>query len=340
MTKKSHPNKTTTHFPPIALTGSGYKGMTLLKWLEEDPRFSKVIFLNYKKPQLKLKKTKFYKIDLTETLADLQLSKIFKKEKIHTVVHTAMPITPPRNVSRAHELLSVGSMYVTNAAASAKVKKLILTSTTDVYGAFPNNPNYLTEEHPARAAQRSRFLADKIDAEKYFLRFGKNPGCTATIIRSATILGPTINSYKTRYFSLPFVHTILGYDPLVQFTHEEDLMQSYRLVIENNHPGIFNIASSGVLPLSKAIQMMGKINVPLLLLGLKTLVQTLWYLNISPAPSSHIDYLKYLCVAAIDKAQKQMGFQPKYSCIDALMDFVGAERLRHVNLYTETGVTS
>lgn len=326
-------------FPTIAITGCGYKGMTILKWLEEDPRFGKVLFLNYKKPNIKLKKTKFYKIDLTETLADLALSKIFKKEKVHTVVHTALPITPPHNVSRAHELISVGSMYVTNAATDAKVKKIILASTVDVYGAFANNPNYLTEEHPARAGQKSKFLRDKIDAEKYFLNFGKkNPNSVATILRSATILGPTIKSYKTRYFSLPFVHTVFGYDPLVQFTHEDDLMQAFRLVIEQDHPGIYNIASSGVIPLSKAIQLMGKINIPLLFLGLKSFVQMMWYLNISPAPSSHIDYLKYLCVAAIDKAENKMGFKPKYSCVDALMDFVGAERLRQVNLHTQKEV--
>jgi len=101
---------------PIALTGSGYKGSSLLRWLENDPELPRVIFLDKKKPLQNLQKTKFYRLDLTETLADVQLFEILKKEGIETLVHTALPATPPRNMAVAHELMSVGSMYVCNAA--------------------------------------------------------------------------------------------------------------------------------------------------------------------------------------------------------------------------------
>jgi UDP-glucose 4-epimerase len=335
-TKKSPEKK---KYGTIALTGGGYKGLSLLRWLEEDPAFPKVIFLDYKKPPETLKKTKFYRLDLTETLADVKLAEILKQEKVDTLVHTAFPITPPRSLSRSHELISVGSMYVCNAADAAKVRKLILASTADVYGAFADNPNYLTEKHPARAGLKSRFFADKIDAENRFLKYAKkNPGSVVTILRPATILGPSISSYKTVYFSTFFVPTILGYDPLVQFLHEEDLLRAFKEVIRNDYPGIFNLAGKGIIPLSKAIRLMGKINIPLPLTGLKTLAQILWYLNISPAPASSLEYLKYLWVISIDKAEKEMGFKPQYSCKQALIDFVGAERLRMVKLQDESEV--
>ena len=322
-----------TQYGPIALTGSGYKGQVLLKWLESNPDFPKVIYLNYKKPTAKLKKTKFYRLDLTETLADSKLAEILKKEKIDTFIHTAVPITPPRNMARAHELISVGSMYLCNAAAGAKVRKLILASTSDVYGAFPNNPNYLTEKHPTRAGRQSRFMTDKIDAENCFLKFKKkHPKNIVTILRHATILGPNIKSYKTLYLSRPIVPTILGFDPLVQFIHERDLMQAFCQVIESDHPGIYNIASSGVIPLSKAIRLLGKIRLPLSLIGLKSFVQLLWYLNLSPAPANMLNYLKYLSVVSIDKAKKEFGFAPNYDCKQALLDFVEAQRLREVRL--------
>jgi UDP-glucose 4-epimerase len=331
--KKKKEKKSLQVFPPIALTGSGYKGKALLNWLEQDPRFPHVIYLNNKRPDIVLKKSKFYRIDLTETLADAQIAEILKKENIDTLVHTAIPVTPPHDVARAHELISVGSMYICNAAAEAKVRKLILSSTADVYGAYPNNPNYLTEDHPPRGGANSHFLSDKIDAENAFLKFAKRqPDRIVTILRSATILGPTIKSFKTDYLSRPIVPTILGYDPMMQFVHEEDLLQAFKIVITEDHPGIFNIASSGVLPLSKAIKLMDKINFPMLLLGLKSLVQLLWYLDISPAPANRIDYLKYLCCVSTDKAEKEMGFKPRYSCKDAIVDFIGAERLRGVKL--------
>ncbi len=305
----------------------------MLRWLDTDPAFKKVIFLNYKKPAESLKKTKFYRIDLTETLADVQLAEILKKEKVETLVHTAFPITPPHNLAAAHELLSVGSMYVCNAAAATNVRKLILASTSDVYGAFPDNPNYLTEKHPARAGLKSKFFADKIDAENQFLKFGKkHPNRVVTILRPNTILGPTITSYKTKYLARFFVPTVLGFDPLIQVIHENDLLKAFQIAIKKDCPGIFNLAGKGVLPLSKAIRFMGKIPLPLSLLGLKTLVQLLWFLDISPAPATHLDFLKYLCVVATEKAEAEMGFVPEYSIKETLMDFVGAERLREVRL--------
>jgi UDP-glucose 4-epimerase len=331
--KKKNKNKNHSGFPPVALTGGGFKGVSLLKWLEHDSRFPHVIYLNNKRPDIVLKKTKFYRIDLTETLADAQIADILKKEHIDTLVHTAIPVTPPHNVARAHELISVGSMYICNAAAEAKVRKLVLSSTADVYGAFPNNPNYLTEDQPPRAGANSHFLADKIDAENAFIKFAKRqPDRVVTILRTSTLLGPTIKSFKTDYLSRPIVPTILGYDPMMQFVHEEDLLGAFKIATIEDHPGIFNIASKGVLPLSKVIRLMGKINFPMLLLGLKSLVQILWYLDISPAPANRIDYLKYLCCVSTDKAEKEMGFKPKYSCKEAILDFVGAERLRGVNL--------
>ncbi|MCB1215456.1 MAG: NAD-dependent epimerase/dehydratase family protein, partial [Deltaproteobacteria bacterium] len=222
----------------IALTGNGFKGRALLEWLESHPAFPKVLYLSDKTPHITLKKTHYWRIDLTETLADVKIAEILKKEKIETLVHTALPITPPHNLAKAHELVSVGSMYLVNAAAEAKVKKLILASTADVYGAFANNPNYLTEEHPARGGLKSRFLKDKIDAENRFLNYAKkNPGACVTILRPATILGPSIQSYKTQYLKRWVVPTVWGYDPLVQFIHEEDLLTAFKKVILEDHPG-------------------------------------------------------------------------------------------------------
>lgn len=343
--KKRNPQKSAiehpkpTSYKTIALTGSGYKGSRLLQWLENDPRFTRVVYLNHRKPDLRLRKSKFYRIDLTETLADVKLAEILKKEKVDTLVHTAIPITPPHNLARAHELISVGSMYLCNAAAAAGVRKLILSSTADVYGACADNPNYLTENHPIRGGRNSKFLADKIDAEKSFLRFAKDhPKGVVTILRPATLLGPTIKSFKTRYLSRFVVPTVLGYDPVVQFIHEEDLMTAFQKVILKDHPGIFNLASRGVIPLSKAIALMGKIRLPLSLIGLKTMIQSLWYLGISPAPANRLDFLKYLSCVAIDKAEKQLDFHPRYDCKTALLDFVGAQRLREVHL--EKGVST
>ena len=79
---KSAPKSASKTYPPIAITGSGFKGMALLRWLESSPEFPRVVFLDYRKPTEVLRKTKFYRIDLTETLADVQLYEILAQEGI------------------------------------------------------------------------------------------------------------------------------------------------------------------------------------------------------------------------------------------------------------------
>jgi UDP-glucose 4-epimerase len=330
--KKTHPTPLSERC--IAIIGtSGFKGRNILQELENNPRIKNLIAIDRRKPPIETRKAKFYKLDLTETLADVRLAEIFKKENVHTVIHTAFPITPPRNQTLSHEIVSVGSMYVCNACAGAGVKKLILASTTDIYGAFPDNPNFLTEEHSIRGGIKNRFLGDKIDAERSTLKLAKkHPEMTVTILRPCHIIGPTIQSYKIKYLSRPIVLTILGYDPLFQFVHESDVIRAFMLAIENDYPGTFNIVGEGVLPLSRVIRIAGKIHIPIPEILMKNLVQFLWYADMSPAPASYLNFLKYLCIADGEKAKKVMEFNPKYSTREALLSFVGAERLRGVDL--------
>ncbi len=327
--------KTPSHPQTIVVTGvSGFKGSRLLKALDEDDNYPSIVAIDRKRPSFPLKKARFYKLDLTETLADVQLAEILKKEHCETLVHCAFPITPPRNPSWAHEIISVGTMYVMNACAEARVNKIIIASTTDVYGAYPSNPNFLSEDiHPPLGDRQSSFLADKIDAEKQGLKYLKKyPDRTVTILRFATILGPTIQSYKTRFLKRFFIATILGFDPLMQFIHEDDVLTAFLLAIKGDHSGVFNVVGDGVLPLSRVIKICGKANLRLPQIGFKTMVQLAWLADLAPAPASHVNFLRYLVIADGSKARKELEFIPRFSTKEALLSFVGAERLRDVHL--------
>lgn len=319
----------------IAVVGTAsFTGLHILKELDADPAVKVVVAVDHKKPALQTKKTNFHKINLTETLADVMLAEVFKKEKVDTVIHCAMPVTPPKSQSYAHELISIGTMYILNACAEARIKKIIMASTTDVYGAFPNNPNFLLEDvHMPRGDRQSKFLADRIDAENQALRYAKkHPDCSVTILRPCSIFGPTIQTYKTRLLRRFFVATVLGFDPLIQFLHEDDLIRAFKLAIEKECRGIFNIVGDGVLPLSRIIKIAGKIHIELPQIGFKTLVQLLWYADFSPAPATHVNFLRYLCVADGSKAKEKLGFVPHFSTKETLLSFVGAERLREIRL--------
>jgi len=317
----------------VVVGARGFKGHNLLNILEKDPKYKRVIAIDHKRPSTSLKKTKFYKLDIVETLADVTLAKILKKEKCDTLIHAAIPITPIHNESMAHEIIAIGTLYIMNACKAANVRKIVMMSTTDVYGAFATNPNYLSEESVPMGHRQSRFLKDKIDAEKQALKYKKKlPNSVVTILRPCTILGPTIDSYKTRFLSRPIIPTILGFDPLLQFIHEDDVLSATKAVIDEDHDGLFNLASDGVLPVSRVIELCGKPNVKLPRIAFKTMAQALWMADMSPAPASHLNFLRYLCVVDNRKIKKEIGFHPKFTSKEALLSFIGADRLRQMNL--------
>lgn len=316
----------------IALTGTAsFLGSTLLKELEANRHFHTIVALDFRPPPFKIKKARWEKVDLTETGVDQKLTDIFKKYRITTLVHTALLNRPIRDLEQSHEVQSVGTMHLLIAAGAVQLKKIILASTSDVYGAFPSNPNFLTENHPPRGGELSPFLKDKVEVEEQFLRYQKeHPQTCMTILRPATILGPTVNNFKTHFLQNAMIPTVLGFDPLIQFVHESDVLRAFLKVIQKNHPGIYNIVAKGVLPLSRAIHILGKIPIPVPTFLLYPSAELLWYLNVGEVPGSHINFLKYLCVADGTKAWEKLRFRPAYTSKEALLGFTGKELSREI----------
>src|SRR5260221_7953443 len=135
----------------VAITGAySFVGAELTRRLEADRRCAKILAVDVRKPTFPLTKTQFHKIDLTMPTADADLAALWKSQGVDTVVHAAFLSTPTHNTAWAHELESIGTMHVLNAAGEAGVRKLVLFSTTLVYGASPANPNFLDESAELR----------------------------------------------------------------------------------------------------------------------------------------------------------------------------------------------
>src|SRR3954452_21044005 len=157
----------------VAITGAySFIGAELIKRLERDRRYYKVLAVDVRKPTFPMHKTQFHKGDLTLPTADGDLAAIFKREGVDTVVHAAFLSSPTHATAWAHELESIGTLHVLNAAAECQAREVVTWSQTVVYGANPLNPNFLTEDHELRGDKsRSRFVKDKVEAERQVRRF-------------------------------------------------------------------------------------------------------------------------------------------------------------------------
>lgn len=307
----------------VALTGSRtFSGERLIAALEADPACEHIAALDVRPPESGRTKTRFSRVDLTNPASDDQMARLLRDDGIDVLCHLAFLSNPSHSSSWAHELEAIGSLYVMNAAAAAKVPKVVLRSSTAVYGAHPTNPAFLTERHPLRGIRASRWVMDKVSAERELARLRRDcPDIICTSLRCAMTVGPTIRNWWTRVLSRQGVMRPLGYDPMMQFLHEDDAIAALLKAVREDHPGDFNVAGGGTLYFSDVLKLGGR--VPLVVphvIGYP-LGNLLFNLQLADAPGTFLDYLRYTWVTETRRMRDVFGFSPRYSSREAVEAF-------------------
>lgn len=309
----------------VAVTGAcTYLGLELLRRLQEDPRYARVLALDVRQPSVRGDKIEYVQIDLTQPTVDGELATLLERHKIDTFVHGAFLSHPTHASDWAHELEDVGTMHVLNACAGVEPRRLVMISTTLVYGAHPKNPNFLTEDAELRGHRDSRFVNDKVRAERQVQRFAaEHQNVEVCILRFAPIIGPTISNMYTRFFSRVVSPVMMGHDPLMQFVHEQDAAFALKTAVDSNARGAFNIVGKGVLPYTTVLALLGRVPVVMPQIIARQVSKVLWATQLVGSPPSFLDFLLYLCVADGAKAKRELGFSPRLSIKRTILDFLG-----------------
>jgi UDP-glucose 4-epimerase len=262
-------------------------------------------------------------VDLTLPGADQRLVDVFREEDVQTVLHTAFFTTPRRDQAYSHELESIGTLHLAAAAAAAGVRHLLLRSFTAVYGARGQNPNFLREDRPVSATSRLPWLSDKVEAEEHAMSFARRyPSLGVTVLRFATLLGPGVHAFYTRMFSHRVVPVVLGYDPLMQFLHPVDALEATEKALAHGPCGVVNVVPKGTMSLLSALHLADKLTVLVPHLVAYPLADLWWGSGLGEAPAGFIDYARFLFVADGRKAERELGFVPRYTSRDALMAYL------------------
>lgn len=254
------------------------------------------------------------------------LIKALQSAGVDTLVHLGVSAEPQAMGGRAvmKERNVLGTMQLLAAAYHAPdLRRLVLKSTTAVYGAAPSDPAVWTESMH-HETPRSGFGKDAIQVEDHVRSFDRRrPDVTVTILRLANQVGPTVSNPLTRYFELPTCPTVLGFDPRLQFLHESDTERVLeRAVLGPAVRGTFNVAGDGVVLLSQAIRIASKpplpIPEPLVSVVAELLRRTL---DFSP---EQVRFLQFGRVADTSAARERLGFTPKWSSPEAFRDFAAS----------------
>jgi UDP-glucose 4-epimerase len=215
----------------------------------------------------------------------------------------------------------IGTMQLLAACQrTPSVRSLVVKSTSMVYGSGPKHPALITEETEPRHQPASGWAADSVEVEAYVRGFGRRrPDVRIVTLRFANIIGPGMRTGMTAYFRLPVVPTVAGFDPRLQFTHEDDSLAAVRVAALSDQAGTFNVAGDGVITVMQAIRRMGKLSVPTPRLALDALRQvgTIG----ADFSSEQIRFLTYGRVLDTSAAQNTLGFTCEYSTVQAFDDF-------------------
>jgi UDP-glucose 4-epimerase len=313
----------------VLVTGvARHVGSRFAQLLQADPDVTRVIGVDVVPPRHDLGDTEFVRVDLRDHVT----AELIKKAGVDTVVHAGVLATPASVGGSANmkEINVIGTMHLLAACQTApSVRKLVVKSSTAVYGSSPHDPAMFTEDLEPNALARTGYAKDTIEVENYVRGFARRrPDVATTVLRFANFIGPSAQTALTAYFSLPVVPTVLGFDPRLQFISEHDGLRALWRATVEDHPGTFNIAGDGVMLLSQAIRRAGRVNVAVPSPLAPLVGRALHRAGVADFSPEQVRFLSYGRVVDTTAMRKIFGFAPRYTTVEAYDEFVAGQSLR------------
>jgi len=316
------------HFPKIVLvTGAcRFLGGYLTARLAQNPLINKVIAVDAIAPSKdllrRMGRAEFVRADIRNPF----IAKVIRNGDVDTVVHAAAASYAPRSGGRAtlKELNVMGAMQLFAACQKApSVRRVILKSTSEVYGSHPHDPVMHTEDSSSRRPPGEGFGRDSMDIEAYARGLARRrPDIAVTILRLANMIGPGMDTALSRYLAGPLVPIVLGHDARLQLLHEQDALGALERAVMAGRAGTFNIGASGIIMMSQAIRRSGRVTVPVPQSALWAVDSLRKATRNSELNQDQIEYMSYGRVMDTTRMRTELGFEPKWTTLEAFDDYV------------------
>jgi UDP-glucose 4-epimerase len=319
----------------VLVTGvSRFLGGHLAARLAANPAIDRVLGVDTVPPPRdllrRMGRAEFVRADIRNPL----ISKVISHAEVDTVVHASVSANPGSSGGRVamKEMNVIGTMQLLAACQKApSVRRMVLKSTTAVYGSSPRDPALFDESMTPKDLPSGGYAKDAAEIEGYLRGFARRrPDVSVTVLRFTNFIGPRIDTVFTRYFALPVVPTVLGYDARVQLLHEEDGLAVLERATSQEIPGVFNVAADGVLLLSQAIRRAGRVPLPVPSPAVGPVSQVFRSAHIVDFSPEQMRLLNFGRVVDNRRLRETFGFVPRWTTVQAFDDFVRGRGLRPV----------
>jgi UDP-glucose 4-epimerase len=310
----------------ILVTGADtFWGGRAIQAFESDPDVEVILGMGNHSPPVPFERAEFVRADQAYSL----LSRIVRATQVDTIVHTSLVVDSTRFSPRVlHEINVIGTMNLLAAAGAtgSSVRHLVVKSSGLVYGSSDRDPASFTETTPRSSSPKTRVERSLVEVEELVRDFqDDNPHTMVSVLRFANVLGGRLVTPISKNLSRPFSPCLFGFDPLVQFVHDDDVVRALEYVTTAELAGVYNVAGPGRLPWSEVATLAGTRLWPLPPLYPSLVIAPLVRLGVYEWPPELESLLRYgrgLDTRRIEAA----GFHYGYSSAGAVQSF--AENLR------------
>jgi UDP-glucose 4-epimerase len=321
---------------------TGDLGIAIVSALERSRRVKRVVGMArrpFDPSELGWKKTEYRQGDVTDVSSVRDLVK-----GADVVVHLAFAILSAGEATR--QLNVEGSRQVFKASADAGAERILYASSVAAYGFHDDNPDWLTEDVPARGFDQHPYSQQKAEVEKVLGEvLERRRKTVAYAFRPCIVAGPRAQTLlqEIPYYrlsdampsaarrllaSMPVLKPVIP-DPgtVFQLVHEDDVASAFMAgVAGKGEPGPYNLAASGKLTLSDLADALGWYSVPVPGVALEAAAEVATRVPLTPDSVSWLHALRKPLLMKTDRARKQLGWRPKHTAKATLRATVEARR--------------
>ena len=316
----------------VAIVGAtGNAGTSLLRALEHEPQVDEIIGIARRVPPQAPPKTRWVAADVRTS----DLTAIFRQAD--AVVHLAWAIQPSRDLEALYATNVVGSIRVFRAAAEAGVEALVYASSVGAYS--PGSKEHAVDESwPTHGVPTSFYSRHKAETEGILDDLEQeHPDLRVVRLRPALIFKKEAAAEQRRLFGGPFLPGFLARPRLIplvpdlerlrfQCVHSYDVGEAYRQALVSDVRGPFNIASAPVLDPKELSVLFHARRVPVSERFVRAACDVTWRMRLQPTPPGWVDMGFETPLMDTTRAEKELGWSPRYSSKEALLDLLEGMR--------------
>ncbi len=257
---------------------------------------------------------------------------------VDVVVHADVDLSPDTGARQRRAFNVRGAQTVLAAAAAGRVARVVLVTSSMVYGARPDNPVPLPEDAPLAAEADSSVAGDLLEIEQLARRSPRAyPGMAVTVVRPAALVGDgrsaqgdpwSVDTLVTRHFEAPRLLAVKGSAPRWQFCHVEDLISALEFTVGGGIEGNFAVGCDGWLEQDEVEQISGLKSIELPARLTFGTAQRLHRMGVTPAPAMDLRYVVYPWVVDC-AALRAAGWRPRFDNEAALRVLLDQRHGRH-----------